>query len=65
MARIKNTMEIIRGMRGKINARYDVDSTNFDDILDNSNHPIDLIRNGFALGYAQGMKAARAEMRKA
>ena len=61
MARIKNTMGIIRGMR----ARYDVDSTNFDDILDNSNHPIDLIRNGFTLGYAQGMKAARAEMRKA
>lgn len=65
MARIKNTMEIIRGMRGKINARYDVYSENFDDILENSNHPVDLIRNGFTLGYVQGMKAAKAEMRKA
>lgn len=65
MARIKNTMGTIREMRGKINARYDVYSANFDDILENSNHPVDLIRNGFTLGYVQGMKAAKAEMRKA
>ena len=34
------------------------------EILDNSTGPWDLIYNGFAIGYIQGMKAAKAEIKK-
>ena len=37
---------------------------NLNDIIQASNNPCDLVCNGFRFGYMQGMKAAKAEMKK-
>lgn len=59
------TMEIVNDTKAIIDDRYAARIQNVLDIEKNSKNIYDLIQNGFALGYAQGMKAARAEMRKA
>lgn len=57
-------MKTIEKNIGKINVRYDLDMESGREILDNSTGPWDLIYNGFAIGYIQGMKAAKAEIKK-
>lgn len=64
MARVKNTMQVVRDSIGEINGRYDMCTDNAKDIYGASNDFFDMIVNGFRFGYMQGMKAAKAEMRK-
>lgn len=65
MAKVKNTMELIRKTVGKIDTNYDVTAQNMTDIANASNEKFDLISNGFRFGYIQGMKAARKAMKNA
>lgn len=64
MATIKNTMNLIRKTVGNVNILYDMTPRNIIDILNSSDDSWDLVCNGFYFGYTQGMKAAKAEMRK-
>jgi hypothetical protein len=64
MGRIKNAMKIIEESVGKINVAYEMSVENIDQIYEASNDPFGMISNGFRFGYMQGMKAAKAEMRK-
>lgn len=65
MARVTNTTTLIKKSVGHINSRYDMCAQNVDDIYHISHNSFDLICNGFRFGYIQGMKAAKAEMKKA
>lgn len=64
MARVRKTMQIIEKSIGCTNIRYDMHINNLNDIIQASNNPCDLVCNGFRFGYMQGMKAAKAEMKK-
>lgn len=64
MAKVKNTMQLIEASIGKINTRYDMCEENIDDICKTSRDAFSMICNSFRFGYMQGMKAARAEMKK-
>ena len=64
MARVKNTMRLIEKSMEKIHPKYDLCSSNLQDILEEGRDPYDLIVNGFRFGYMQGMKAAKAEMKR-
>lgn len=59
-----NTMNVINSTRGTINRYYDANLRDLLTIRDNAKGEYDLIYDGFVFGYAQGMKAAKAEMRK-
>ena len=65
MAKVKNTMELIRKTVGKIDTNYDMTAQNMSDIANASNEKFDLISNGFRFRYIQGMKAARKAMKNA
>lgn len=65
MGRVKNTMQLIEGAIKEIDVRYDMSAGNIYDIYEASSNSVDMICNGFRFGYMQGMKAARAEMKKA
>lgn len=60
----RETMKAIQGTVGKISQYYDMNVKNMQDIHRASHDDYDLIINSFRFGYAQGMKAARAEMKK-
>lgn len=64
MARVKSAMQLIEETRGTIDTRYDMRVKHVADIKEQSNGFYDLICNGFIFGYAQGMKAAKSEMKK-
>ena len=64
MARVKNTMKVVASSLKVINANYDLYAENIKDIYAKSNNVYDLICNGFRFGYMQGMKAAKAQLRK-
>lgn len=64
MGRTVDTWKLIEKTTGAINPQYDAQFNNFTDILNNSKGMVDMIYNGFVLGYAQGMKAAKAERRR-
>ena len=59
MARVKNTMKLIKSANGRINPLYDMRAQNIDDIYRASSDSFDMICNGFRFGYMQGMKAAK------
>lgn len=61
---VKDTMKAISNTVGKISRYYDMSIKNMQDILKASHSDYDLICNGFRFGYAQGMRAAKAEMKK-
>lgn len=61
---MQNIIEKSKLMIGKINPRYDMQIKEIDEICKNSENPIDMIYDGFRFGYLQGMKAAKAEMKK-
>ena len=64
MARVKNTMKLIASYLKQANGNYALYANNIEDIYKISNTPCELIYNGFRFGYMQGMKAAKAELRK-
>lgn len=61
---IINTMKTIRETIGKMDVRYEMYQNNIEDILNSTSDQCRMIINGFVFGYAQGMKAAKAEMKK-
>lgn len=61
---ITNTMKTIEKTRGKINLRYDMCNANILDIANSTSNKYEMIMSNFVFGYAQGMKAAKAEMKK-
>jgi hypothetical protein len=63
MSRVKSTMQLIQNTISKIDNRYDMCAGNVNDIYNASRDSYELICNGFRFGYAQGMKAARAEQK--
>lgn len=60
-----DVMKTIRDCIGKIDTRYDMRHNDVEVIAANSPTGYDLLCNGFRFGYAQGLKAAKAEMRRA
>lgn len=61
---VRNTMKLVQSAENHIDVRYDMYSQNINDIKDGSENIFEMIVNGFRFGYMQGMKAARAEMKK-
>lgn len=60
-----NVIKAIEKTKGRINERYGMYSKDISDIKEYSNGDIILFSvNSFKFGYAQGHKAAVAEMRK-
>ncbi len=64
MASVANTIRRIQKTRGNINPKYDASIQNILDIKGYSSGTESAICNGFVFGYAQGMKAAKSEMRR-
>lgn len=64
MAEVKKVMQLVEKSIGHINENYDMSVENIEDIRKASMNTIELVINGFRFGYMQGMKAARAEMKK-
>ena len=65
MACVKNVKNVIKSVRGTINPYYDMTSSNVRELYDAyPNQPFELICSSFKFGYLQGMKAARAEMKR-
>lgn len=64
MARVRNTMKHIRKAEQLENDKYSLRMNNINDIKKASVDEWSLICNSFYFGYIQGMKAAKAEMRK-
>lgn len=48
----------------KVNPYYDIKIKEVDEIYTHSKSSFELFHNAFNAGYMQGMKAARAEMKK-
>lgn len=63
MGRIKHAMKIVRSTVGHVNPRYDISGDNMKEIIDSSGGAYELVCNGFRLGYVQGMKAAKSELK--
>ncbi len=64
MAKVKNTMELVKKSIGHIDSNYTMYAGNIKDIMEASENGYDLICNGFRFGYMQGMKAAKSEMKR-
>lgn len=64
MTRIKNVLEKAESMSGKINPKYDITDQQADELYHDSRNSYEAVINAFRFGYLQGMKAAKAEMRK-
>lgn len=64
MARIKNVLEKAESMIGKINPRYDISVLQVAEIHQESGDWYRAITNAFRIGYMQGVKATKAEMKK-
>ena len=65
MAKVKDVMKLIEETKITLDARYDMSMEHIIEIQNQSNSFFELVNNGFLLGYAQGMKAAKAEIKKA
>lgn len=61
---IINTMKTIEETMRMINLRYDMTSKNITDIVNNASNRFEEITYSFIFGYAQGMKAQKAAMKK-
>lgn len=61
---IKNVAKIVENSRGKIDVRYDMCVSDIEAIEKMSCNKYDFITNGFCFGYMQGLKAARAEIKR-
>ena len=63
--RVKNTIQLIEKSIEHIDNRFDMSAENIIDISNKSKNSYELVCNGFRFGYMQGMKAAKAQMKKA
>lgn len=63
MAR-KSVIEKAESMIGKINPHYTLKSDELEELHNGSKSWFHVIANSFRYGYMQGMKAAKAEMKK-
>ena len=61
---VQNTMNLARKASSVIDVKYDIFANNIDDIYQESDSVWDMIVNGFRFGYMQGVKAAKAEIKK-
>lgn len=62
---VKNVIEKSKSMIGKINPYYDMYTSNMQEMYSVYAHrPYDLMVCSFRFGYLQGMKAAKAEMKR-
>lgn len=59
-----NMRRTINNTKGKINPYYDMTIENLKEISTANRDLFYVISDSFRFGYAQGMKAAKAEMRK-
>ena len=64
MSRNKNIVEKAELVKGKINHHYSISIGEAIEIEEKSDGILEIISNSFAFGYMQGMKAAKAEMKK-
>ena len=64
MSRIKNVVGKAQAMTMKINPHYSMTVEDAIEIKEKSGGIFGIINNSFAFGYMQGMKAAKAEMKK-
>lgn len=62
MARVKSVYKAIENL--EINENYAMCITHLSEIREHANSQFDVICDSFDFGYLQGMKAARAEMRR-
>ena len=62
MGRVQSAVREANKSRGTINHYYDMDINHVDEIYRSSPYPFDMICKAFQFGYAQGRKAARAEL---
>lgn len=60
---MKSTIQKANEAISKINPRYDMKQKDIEEIYENTNNQIKAICVSFRLGYLQGTKAARAELR--
>ena len=60
-----NVMKAIKENKEKINYNYDLSLKQIKEIENNCSSKWELTYNFFVIGYVQGKKAAKAEMRKA
>ena len=65
MKKVTNTRVTIEKAMDAINDRYDLRVSDANDIREMSSGSFDMICNSFIFGYAQGFKAAKAEMKAA
>lgn len=63
MAR-KSVIEKVESMMGIINKRYVLSTSEAFEVYEKTSGPIEAIAVSFRYGYMQGVKAARAEMKK-
>lgn len=63
MSRIKNVIEKAESMKWKINPLYDITGIQLMEIYENSRDIYSALSNAFVVGYLQGTKAAKAEIR--
>jgi len=63
---VKNVMEKVNSMKGNINPYYDIGILDLKTLIEaNRFDVLNCTCDGFRLGYLQGMKAAKAEAKKA
>lgn len=63
MARL-DVLKTIEKTRGHVAGRYDVYPQDIMKVMEKYVHPYSIATAAFTLGYAQGVKAAKAELRK-
>ena len=64
MRNVKNAVEKTKSMTGKINPYYDMSFENVSEIYNTYGGNFEVICCSFKFGYLQGIKTAKAEMRK-
>lgn len=62
MAKI-NTLKTIEKTKQEISSKYNISVESLIAIRNSEKDVYDLIQNGFIFGYAQGLKAAKAQMK--
>lgn len=62
MARVKSVYKAIEGL--KVNEKYAMCVLNIQEIKEHTKGYYDAMSDSFDFGYVQGMKAARAEMKR-
>ena len=62
---VKNVIKKTKDMTGKIDPHYDMTNSNMTELYSAySKYPYELMCYSFKFGYLQGMKAAKAEMKR-